>query len=103
MRWITSISPSFQARHEAARAAEAGELLERLELTRSRLIDYFPRPLDGITVVLHGSPWSLWLARPPAVLGWAATAPAARRYHAGWVAGEELHVLSPRSEERRVG
>jgi hypothetical protein len=94
MHWTESVSPSFHARHDAARAEEAAALLESLERTRARLTAYFPRPIDDLTVVIHDSPWSLWLARPQVALRWAATAPAARRYLAGWTGSDELHVLS---------
>jgi len=102
MRWTASASPSFLARHDAARTDEATTLLQALELARERLTAYFPRPLDGLTVVIHDSPSSLWLARPQMALGWAATAPAARRYLAGCGGRSELHVLSSQVLVRRA-
>jgi hypothetical protein len=45
--------------------------------------------------VLHPSVGSLAFARPQLPLTWFATAPAARRYVAGWAARDELHVLRP--------
>ena len=94
MPWVESVSASFRARHDAADADEADRLLHSLELTRDRLADYFPRPVGEVTVVLHRSGLSLAMARPLVPLVRLATAPAARRYVAGWAGGEELHVLS---------
>jgi hypothetical protein len=102
MRWTASTSPSFLARHDAALSEEAATLLQGLELTRERLTAYFPRPLEGMTVVIHDSASSLWLARPQMALGWAATAPAARRYLAGCGGSKELHVLSSEVLARRA-
>ena len=70
-------------------------MLYSLERTREELGSYFPVAVDGMTVVLHRSTLSLSLARPGVGLSWLATAPAARRYLAGWVGREELHVLEP--------
>jgi hypothetical protein len=52
--------------------------------------------------VLHGSTTSLWLARPVVPLAWLATAPAARRYLAGWAGRQELHMLDPAALESRA-
>jgi hypothetical protein len=65
-----------------------------LELAREELAQWFPHTLSGIIVVLHHSAVSLSLARPLLPLAWIGTAPAARRYVAGW-SGDELHVLAP--------
>jgi hypothetical protein len=45
--------------------------------------------------VLHRSQASLSLARPAVPLAWSLTAPAARRYVAGWASAHELHTLTP--------
>lgn len=94
MAWVESVSPSFRARHDSAQADDADRVLHSLEVTREQLAECFPRTLTGLTVVLHESALSLSLARPLLPLAWFGTAPAARRYVAGW-SGEELHVLAP--------
>jgi hypothetical protein len=70
-------------------------LLALLERERDELADVFPRTVDHVTVVIHDSPWSLVAAHPTLAVTWLATAPAARRYLAGWVGRDELHVLAP--------
>ena len=63
----------------------------------------FPRTVEReLTVVMHSSTASLSLANPLLPLGWLGTAPAARRYVAGWAATEELHVLAPSALARRA-
>jgi hypothetical protein len=95
MPWVESSSPSFRARHDSTEADDAARLLYSLELTRERLAEYFPLVEVGLTVVLHRTAASLSLAKPLMPLAWFATAPAARRYVAGWAGGGELHVLAP--------
>lgn len=95
MPWTESGSRSFRARYDSQHAADAGDLLDSLELTRERLLELFPRTLDGFTVVIHRSALSLAMASPVYPAAWFATAPAARRYLAGWGGTEELHVLAP--------
>jgi hypothetical protein len=55
-----------------------------------------------MTVVLHRSTTSLSLARPVVPLAWFATAPAARRYLAGWAGRHELHMLDPAALDGRA-
>lgn len=86
---------SFRARHESGLRSDAGQVLLSLESLRERLERVFPRTVADLTVVLHGSAFSLSLACPLLPLRWASTAPSARRYLAGWASGSELHVLSP--------
>jgi hypothetical protein len=95
MAWVETSSPSFRARHEAEDAGDAGRILFALEAVRDELSEAFPRTVDGVTIVLHPSVGSLSFARPLLPLMWFATAPAARRYVAGWATGAELHVLRP--------
>jgi hypothetical protein len=95
VQWVETGSGSFRARHDEADADDAGRVLRSLEVARTRLEGLFPRPVDQLTVVLHRSVASLTLANPTLPLRWLTTAPAARRYVAGWVSGEEVHVLSP--------
>src|SRR5438477_8289898 len=102
MPWIESASPFFRARHDSADAGDAERVLYSLERTRKRLLGVFPRGLVGLTVVLHGSTLSLSMANPMLPLMWLSTAPAARRYVAGWSAGQELHVLAAGTLEARA-
>jgi len=95
MAWVESASPSFRARHDSAHERDAERVLDSLERLRDQLYRLFPRTPEGITVVLHDGPISLSLSNPMLPLKWLATAPAARRYVAGWVGSEELHVLAP--------
>ncbi|MGI8428444.1 MAG: hypothetical protein ACR2OB_03865, partial [Solirubrobacteraceae bacterium] len=55
-----------------------------------------------MTLVLHQSTASLSLANPLLPLARLATAPAARRYIAGWAGGRELHVLTPTALQARA-
>jgi len=93
--WIESASPSFRARHDSTHADDADRVLHSLERTREYLADYFPRTVEGLSVVFHGSVASLSVARPLMPLAWLAASPAARRYVAGWAGPRELHVLVP--------
>jgi hypothetical protein len=95
MAWVQTGSDTFRARHDSADAGDAREILHALELIRGRLEDLLPRHLEEMTVVLHGSVSSLMMTNPTLPVTWLATAPAARRYVAGWVGANELHVLSP--------
>jgi hypothetical protein len=95
MPWVESASPSFRARHDSAQADAAARVLESLERTRERLEEHFPRTAAELTVVLHRSTASLTMSNPVLPLVWFMTAPAARRYVAGWVGRQELHVLAP--------
>jgi hypothetical protein len=70
-------------------------VLLSLERTRERLRPTFPRAPGEITVVLHGGPVGLAMSHPLMPLMWLGTAPAARRYVAGWTGGEVLHMLAP--------
>jgi hypothetical protein len=95
MAWVESVSASFRARHESADTDDAHAVLQTLEGTRDRMSGRFPRTLDGLTVVLHGGTVALSMTNPLLPLKWLLTAPAARRYVAGWAAREELHVIAP--------
>ena len=103
MPWVESSSASFRARHDEADAEDAARVLRGLEQLRGELAHVFPRTVDGeLTVVMHSSTSSLSFANPLLPLGWLATAPAARRYVAGWAATEELHVLAPSALMQRA-
>ena len=102
MTWVESASRSFRARHDAAARDDAERVLHSLELTREELEQHFPTTVAGLTVVLHRSGGSLALACPSLAPIWLLTAPAARRYLAGWVGRHELHVLEPAALSRRA-
>jgi hypothetical protein len=70
-------------------------VLDSLEHTRERLGSLFPRLPPEITVVLHRGRVALTLTNPLLAVEWATTAPANRRYVAGWAGRRELHVLAP--------
>jgi hypothetical protein len=70
-------------------------VLHSLELARRDLAEYFPIDLAGLTAVLHSNTASLWMARPLLPAAWIGTAPASRRYLAGWAGASELHLLAP--------
>jgi hypothetical protein len=93
--WVESASGSFRARHDSDDARDARRVLQSLEIARLRVQDLFPRPVDEITVVLHGSVFSLTMTNPALPVAWLLTAPAARRYIAGWASAREVHVLTP--------
>ena len=67
----------------------------RLSARARRLAQLFPRTVDGITVVMHDRTASLMAASPLLALAWAASARPARRYLAGWVTRDEIHLLAP--------
>jgi hypothetical protein len=102
MTWVESASRSFRARHDFADRDEAERVLHSMELARERLGNYFLVTIDGLTVVLHRSTTSLALARPAFPLAWLATAPASRRYLAGWASPQEIHMLAPAALEQRA-
>lgn len=102
MPWVESASRTFRARHDSARAQDADRVLDSLERTRERLAELFTHDVGEITIVLHRDTLSLSLANPTWPLRWLATAPAARRYVAGWVRPTELHMLAPAALEARA-
>jgi hypothetical protein len=102
MAWIESESRSFRARHDSADTHDVERVLYSLERTRDRLSDSFPNPAGELTVVAHRSTLSLTMANPVLPVVWLATAPAARRYVAGWATARELHVLAPSALESRA-
>jgi hypothetical protein len=101
--WVETRSPNFAARHEQADDDDADAVLELLEGARETLAGVFPRvPGDDVAVILHASLTTLYLAAPVLPLVTLATAPAGRRYLAGWCSPGEIHVLAPRLLERRA-
>jgi hypothetical protein len=99
--WVETTSPHFAARHELADEEDVVGVLEQLEAVRADLARRFGPVPDETAVVVHGSAAQLDLAQPYLPLLRRMTAPAARRYLAGWFAGGELHVLAPRVLEGR--
>jgi hypothetical protein len=102
MAWVETVSPSFCARHEAHDADDAERVLYGLEELRDRLGRTFPRTLADVTVVFHPGSVSLALTNPLVPLARLATAPAARRYVAGWAGADAIHVLSPAALRQRA-
>ncbi|HEX5192956.1 MAG TPA: hypothetical protein VFW09_09150 [Solirubrobacteraceae bacterium] len=102
MTWTESVSASFRARHDAEHADDAHQVLLSLERARERLSPTFPRAPGEVTVVLHPGPIALSLSHPLLPVMWLATAPAARRYIAGWAGRDELHMLAPSALRERA-
>jgi hypothetical protein len=94
--WVESRSESFRARHNERDGADAARVLEELEALRERLGSVLPELPEHVTVILHDTTLGLSVAQPFLPVMWLATAPAARRYLAGWYASGEVHVLAPR-------
>jgi hypothetical protein len=95
MPWVESELGDFRARHDEADARDARRVLQSLQITQLRMTELFPRPAGEMTVVLHSGVSSLAMTNPTLPLVWLLTAPAARRYVAGWAGAHELHVLAP--------
>jgi hypothetical protein len=102
MAWVETVSASFRARHASADTDDAHGVLLSLERARDQLERLFPRTPSEITVILHGSMAALTLTNPLLPLTWLVTAPAARRYVAGWAGAADLHVLSPAALRERA-
>jgi hypothetical protein len=102
MAWVESVSPNFSARHEERDQRDVTAVLELLEGTRERLGGVFTTLPPECAVVLHPSPLQLNLAQPYLPIVWLLTAPAGRRYLAGWCSARELHMLAPRALEKRA-
>lgn len=102
MAWVETASPSFTARHAEQDAGQVVEVLELLEGTRERLAGVFADLPGELAVVVHPSAAQLSLAQPAVPLLRRLTAPAARRYVAGWFTAREIHVLAPRLLEVRA-
>lgn len=102
MTWVETESLSFTARHDDADTVFAQWTLDELEDLRLRLEERFESVPGAITIVIHDNPAWLSAAHPllPPVR-WA-SAPAGRRYLAGWPMKTELHVLNEEWIERRA-
>ena len=102
MPWVETGSLSFVARHESAQADAAQRVLADLEEFRESLDDVFETVPGGISVVIHPRPLMLALAAPWLPLARAVSAPAGRRYFAGWFTRDEIHVLAPEALAQRA-
>src|SRR2546429_2185763 len=102
MTWVERSSRSFRARFDEGDADDAARVLEQLEQAREDFAGRFPRSPDELTVVIHDSELALALAAPYLPLARVVTAPAGRRYLAGWFGAAELHMLAPRLLARRA-
>jgi hypothetical protein len=100
--WVETESLSFAARHEAEDGEAATAILDELEDFRGELGDRFEHVPGQVTVIIHSHPVLLGFAHPWLGIAWAASAPAGRRYFAGWYSSKEIHVLSPAALERRA-
>jgi hypothetical protein len=96
MAWTETVSESFRARHDDRDGDDAVRVLEGLEALRERLGGLLGSAPGGVSVVLHDSTAALAVAQPLLPVMWAVTAPAARRYLAGWYSRAEVHMLAPR-------
>ncbi|MFL5858644.1 MAG: hypothetical protein ACJ77L_18165 [Solirubrobacteraceae bacterium] len=96
MAWTETRSDSFRARHGERDARDAARVLKQLEELRGRLRALLGVTPDEVTVILHDSTVALAIAQPFLPVMRLASAPAARRYLAGWYSSREVHVLAPR-------
>jgi len=100
--WVETASLSFTARHESGDADAAAAVLDALEAFRDEVGGLFPRTPGEVAVILHSRPFWLALAHPWLPLARLYSAPASRRYFAGWFATDEIHVLAPAALEARA-
>lgn len=102
MPWTETESLSFVARHEEGDEECAERTLDLLEDLRLRLEERFEKVPGEITVVIHPSAGWLSAAHPILPAARIASAPAGRRYLAGWAVNGEIHVLDDEALERRA-
>jgi hypothetical protein len=100
--WVETESLSFTARHESSHSEAAARVLEDLEAFRVVLEQSFDRAPAPVSVVIHPRSSALALAAPWLPLAQLVSAPAGRRYFAGWFARDTIHVLAPDALERRA-
>jgi hypothetical protein len=93
--WVETHSQTFSARHDSSESGEAHSVLSALEVFRDELAGLFPELPEEIAVVLHPRSAALTLAHPWLPLARRVSAPAGRRYFAGWFSETDIHVLSP--------
>src|SRR5204862_81031 len=75
-------------------ARAAARVLEQLAALRDRLRSLLGAAPDDVSLVLHDSAIALAVAQPFLPVMRLATAPAGRRYLAGWYSSREIHVLA---------
>src|ERR687894_185238 len=102
MPWVETNSLSFTARHESTQDDAAQSVLGDLEDFRAAMAGLFEEVPGTVSVVIHPRTEMLVLAAPWLPLARAVSAPAGRRYFAGWFARNEIHVLAPEALERRA-
>ena len=102
MPWVETNSLSFTARHESTQDDAAQVVLGDLEDFRAAMAGLFEEVPGTVSVVIHPRTEMLLLAAPWLPVARAVSAPAARRYFAGWFARNEIHVLAPEALERRA-
>lgn len=103
MSWVESASEHFAARHDSIDDRDVAGVLGLLEDTWSDLRTTFPvLPDEPVAVVVHGTRTQLYLAQPHLLAVTRLTAPAARRYVAGWAGTQTLHLLAPRHLRARA-
>jgi hypothetical protein len=102
MAWVESEAQGFVVRHDSEDPRSARRVLETITEARAMIDDVLVAPKDEITIVVHGSDWELQLAEPVLPLIRWMSAPAYRRYLAGWIGAGEIHVLSPRVLGKRA-
>ena len=102
MAWVETASLSFVARHDSGIADEAAAMLEDLERFRVELEGLFEVVPGDVAVVIHPRPLMMSLAAPWLPLARTVSAPAGRRYFAGFFGANEIHVLAPAALEKRA-
>jgi hypothetical protein len=100
--WVETGSLSFTARHDDTQADQAEWVLDALEAFRERLGGLFERTPYEIAVIIHPRAVMLTLAQPWLPVARFISAPASRRYFAGWFSSHEIHVLAPSALEARA-
>jgi hypothetical protein len=100
--WEETEIGSFRVRHESDDRGGAMRIVATLDGVKPRLDEVFPRAPEEVSVIVHASSGALSTAHPALPLARALTAPAGRRYLAGWLGRDEIHVLSPAALEKRA-
>jgi len=100
--WVETESLSFVARHESGQTGSVERLLDDLERFRAALETRFEQVPGEVTVVVHPRSLMLSLAHPWLPAMRMVSAPAGRRYFAGFHTRREIHVLAPAALEARA-
>ena len=95
MSWVETESLSFVARHESGQTGSVERLLDDLERFRTALEPRYETVPGEIAVVVHPRSLMLSLAHPWLPAARMVSAPAGRRYFAGFYSRREIHVLAP--------